>query len=226
MQHNLGFARRDFFAAEFFLIVLLAFGLFSAASVKMLFGPLTGRAAALFDDQRVWTLLAYQLSVAPIIAYILWQRGWAWADFAVRFSVRGVLQGMGLAAVAYMLSKAALLLISPFATASVAPAMAAAPAAASLPLAGVLLAAIVKPFFEEVLVCGYVVQSLRGRFGIALAVNASIALRMSFHLYQGPTAFLNFAVFGLLFTLFYVRTGRLWPLIVAHAILEVVQLAP
>ena len=55
-------------------------------------------------------------------------------------------------------------------------------------------------------------------------MNASIALRMSFHLYQGPTAFLSFAVFGLLFTLFYIRTGRLWPLIVAHALLEAVQL--
>jgi membrane protease YdiL (CAAX protease family) len=78
--------------------------------------------------------------------------------------------------------------------------------------------------FEEILVCGYVVQSLRGRFGVALAANASIALRMSFHLYQGPAAFLTYSLFGLLFTLFYVRTGRLWPLIVAHALLSVIEL--
>ena len=88
-----------------------------------------------------------------------------------------------------------------------------------------LFAAIVKALFEEILVCGYVIQSLRGRFGVALAVNASIAIRMSFHLYQGPGAFLSFAVFGLIFSLFYIRTGRLWPLIVAHALLAAIELA-
>jgi hypothetical protein len=55
-------------------------------------------------------------------------------------------------------------------------------------------------------------------------VNASIALRMSFHLYQGPGRIPRFAILGLVFTFFYIRTGRLWPLIVAHALLEAVAL--
>jgi uncharacterized protein len=225
MHHNLGPSRREFFAPEFFLIVLLAFGLFSVASVRALFGPLTGRAALLFDDHRVWTLMIYQLSVAPVIIYILWERGWKWADFSVGISPRGVLQGLGLAVGAFALSKAALMLSASVASASVAAGAIPAPAATGLfAMGGMLAASIVKAVFEEVLVCGYVVQSLRGKFGIALAVNASIALRMSFHLYQGPSAFLTFAVFGLLFTFFYLRTGRLWPLIVAHALLEAVQL--
>ena len=225
MQHNLGAAKREFFAPEFLLIVLLAFGLFSVASVRALFGPLTGRAALLFDDHRVWTLLVYQLSVAPVIIYILWERGWKWLDFSVKITPRGVLQGFGLAITAFCLSKAVAMLTSGVASASVAPALAVAPAAGgAIAMGGMLFAAIVKALFEEILVCGYVIQSLRGRFGIALAVNASIALRMSFHLYQGPAAFLSFAVFGLLFTLFYIRTGRLWPLIVAHALLEAIQL--
>ena len=223
MQHNLGPSRREFFAPEFFLIVLLAFGLFSVASVRALFGPLTGRAALLFDDHRVWTLLVYQLSVAPVIMYILWERGWKWLDFSVQINTRGVLQGFGLAVVAFMALRAGVMLAAP--SAEAAPAVAALPAATGfLAVAGMLLASIVKAVFEEVLVCGYVIQSLRGRFGIALAVNASIALRMSFHLYQGPGAFLAFALLGLVFTLFYIRTGRLWPLIVAHALLEAVAL--
>ena len=121
MQHNLGPSRREFFAPEFFLVVLLAFGLFSVASVRTLFGPLTGRAALLFDDHRVWTLMVYQLSVAPVIIYILWERGWKWLDFSVGITPRGALQGLGLAVVAYTLSKAALILTSTVATASVAP---------------------------------------------------------------------------------------------------------
>lgn len=225
MQHNLGQARREFFAPEFFLVVLLAFGLFSVASIRALFGPLTGRAALLFDDHRVWTLMVYQLSVAPVIMYILWERGWQWADFSLKITPRGVLQGIGLAAAAFFLLKVATHLLSSIASASMAPAAALAPATGGfLVVAGMFAASVVKAVFEEILVCGYVVQSLRGRFGIVLAANASIALRMSFHLYQGPAAFLMYALFGLLFTLFYVRTGRLWPLIVAHALLSVVQL--
>jgi len=223
MHHNLGPSRREFFAPEFFLIVLLAFGLFSVASVRALFGPRTGRAALLFDDHRVWTLLVYQLSVAPVIAYILWERGWKWLDFSVKITPRGVLQGFALALVAFMATRAAGMMAAPAEAA--APALAVAPAATGvLAVTGMLFAAIVKAIFEEVLVCGYVVQSLRGKFGIALAVNASIALRMSFHLYQGPGAFLTFALLGLAFTFFYIRTGRLWPLIVAHALLEAVAL--
>lgn len=225
MQHNLGPSRREFFAPEFLLVVLLAFGLFAAASVRALFGPLTGRAALLFDDQHVWTLLTYQVGVAPVIAYILWERGWRWPDFAVRVTPRGVLQGFGLAIVAFMLTRASSMLSSSLAQHPSPFSLVAVPAATGVvPMAGMLLAAIVKAMFEEILVCAYVVQSLRGRFGIAFAVNASIALRMSFHLYQGPAAFLVFAVLGLVFTFFYVRTGRLWPLIVAHAVIEALQL--
>jgi membrane protease YdiL (CAAX protease family) len=221
MKHSFGPARSRFFAPEFFLVILIAFGLFSAGGSWLLFGPGSGEAARLFDSDHRWTLLFYQLSVAPIIAYILWQRGWKWEDFRVRASWRGFLQGIGLALVALMLSKAATLVLAPIASASV-PAAAAAPAIAG---GGLFVAALVKPLFEELLACAYVVQSLRGRFGIAVAVNVSIALRMSLYLYQGPAAFLNFAIFGLLFTLFYVRTGRLWPLIVAHVLIDVIQLA-
>ena len=221
MKHSLGPASGKFFAPEFFLVILIAFGLFSAGGSWLLFGPGSGEAARLFDGDHRWTLLFYQLSVTPVIAYILWQRGWKWEDFSVRVSARGLLQGIGIALVALMLSKMASLLLAPLASAS--------PAAAAAPVlvagsGGLFLAAIVKPLFEELLACAYVVQSLRGRFGVAIAVNVSIALRMSLYLYQGPAAFLNFAIFGLLFTLFYVRTGRLWPLIVAHVILDLVQL--
>jgi membrane protease YdiL (CAAX protease family) len=168
--------------------------------------------------------LVYQLSVAPVIMYILWERGWKWLDFSVGINPRGVLQGFGLATVAFMLTHAAQMLTASVAEAS-GPAMAAVPAATGvLSVGGMLGASIVKAIFEEVLVCGYVVQSLRGKFGIAFAVNVSIALRLSFHLYQGPGAFLAFALLGLAFTFFYVRTGRLWPLIVAHALLEAIAL--
>ena len=58
-----------------------------------------------------------------------------------------------------------------------------------------------------------------GGTGAVIAVSA--VLRGSYHLYQGFGAFVGNAVMGVLFSLFFLRTRRLLPLIVAHTILDV-----
>jgi membrane protease YdiL (CAAX protease family) len=83
----------------------------------------------------------------------------------------------------------------------------------------------VNPVFEELFVLGYVVQSLRKTFSLTLAVNVSVAIRLSYHLYEGPQAVIPIAIFGLMVTFAYVRLGRLWPIIVAHAILDFLALS-
>lgn len=97
--------------------------------------------------------------------------------------------------------------------------------APSASVSAVFIVSLLNPWYEELLVCAFVIEALRKRFGIAAAMNVSIAIRMSYHLYQGPPAFIVFAIFGLLMTFFYVRTGRLWPVIVAHSIEDFVALA-
>ncbi len=76
---------------------------------------------------------------------------------------------------------------------------------------------------EEVVVVGYLVTRLRQTgWGVAAAVTASSLLRGTYHLYQGFGAFIGNAIMGVIFTLFFLRTGRLWPLIIAHAVLDIV----
>jgi membrane protease YdiL (CAAX protease family) len=53
-------------------------------------------------------------------------------------------------------------------------------------------------------------------------VLASSVLRGSYHLYQGFGAFVGNAVMGVVFALFFIRTRRVWPLIVAHSLLDIV----
>ncbi len=74
------------------------------------------------------------------------------------------------------------------------------------------------------MVVGYLLTRLR-QLGWALpaAIAASAALRGSYHLYQGFGAFVGNAVMGVAFALFFLRTRRLAPLIVAHTILDVVS---
>jgi len=63
---------------------------------------------------------------------------------------------------------------------------------------------------------------MRKRFGLVTAMNVSIAVRLVYHLYQGPMAVIPIAIFGVVVTFAYVRFGRLWPVVVAHGLLDFV----
>jgi membrane protease YdiL (CAAX protease family) len=86
----------------------------------------------------------------------------------------------------------------------------------------VLLAAA-NGVIEEVVVVGYLITRLRQTgWGVAAAVTFSALLRGTYHLYQGFGGFVGNAVMGVIFALFFLRTRRLWPLILAHTLLDVV----
>jgi membrane protease YdiL (CAAX protease family) len=76
---------------------------------------------------------------------------------------------------------------------------------------------------EEVLVVGYLLIRLRQLgFGENAALLVSAVLRGSYHLYQGFGGFVGNLVMGLIFGRVWQRTGRLWPLVIAHTLLDVV----
>ncbi|MFI5493460.1 CPBP family intramembrane glutamic endopeptidase [Actinoplanes sp. NPDC051859] len=85
-----------------------------------------------------------------------------------------------------------------------------------------ILAALQNAILEEVIVVGYLMTRLR-EFGWRLwwVVGTSAVLRGSYHLYQGFGAFVGNAVMGVVFALFFLRKGRVMPLIVAHGILDI-----
>jgi membrane protease YdiL (CAAX protease family) len=83
---------------------------------------------------------------------------------------------------------------------------------------------LVNPLFEEVLYFGYIANVLRSRWGIHIAFTSVLLLRMLMHLYQGPLALIGVFPLAIIFTLYYLRTGRLWPLVIAHAVLDCVAL--
>ncbi len=54
-----------------------------------------------------------------------------------------------------------------------------------LGLGTVAITSLVNSVFEEVFVCAYVISALQEKRGLAVAVNVSVALRVTYHLYQG-----------------------------------------
>ena len=90
------------------------------------------------------------------------------------------------------------------------------------PIALVLLA-FGNAWAEEVLVVGYLITRLRQ---LGLSENASLLVsslvRGSYHLYQGFGGFIGNVVMGLVFGRVWQRSSRMWPLVIAHTLLDVV----
>ena len=87
-----------------------------------------------------------------------------------------------------------------------------------------VLAAFANGLLEETVMVAYLLTRWRQcgwRPGAAILVSALI--RGSYHLYQGFGGFIGNAVMGAACCLYWRRTGRLWPLIVAHTLLDVVS---
>ncbi|MFE5243970.1 MULTISPECIES: CPBP family intramembrane glutamic endopeptidase [unclassified Streptomyces] len=85
-----------------------------------------------------------------------------------------------------------------------------------------ILSALQNSLVEEVIVVGYLLRRL-GQLGWTpmAALVASSVLRGSYHLYQGIGGFIGNMVMGVVFVLLYRRWGRVGPLVVAHALLDI-----
>ncbi|SDO52273.1 Membrane protease YdiL, CAAX protease family [Nakamurella panacisegetis] len=88
-----------------------------------------------------------------------------------------------------------------------------------------VLIALENGFLEEVLVVGYLTTRLRQlRWSTAAVIAGSAFLRGTYHLYQGYGAFVGNAIMGIVFSWFYLRFRRLWPLVIAHSLIDTVTL--
>ena len=89
-----------------------------------------------------------------------------------------------------------------------------------------VLAAVENGFLEEVLVVGYLVTRLEQlKLGGWAVIGISAVLRGSYHLYQGFGGFLGNAAMGVVFAWWFRRTRRLWPLVIAHSLLDIFAFA-
>ncbi len=87
-----------------------------------------------------------------------------------------------------------------------------------------VLAAVQNALLEEVVAVGYLADRLtRLRWTLPAVVATSALLRGAYHLYQGPGMAAGNVVMGVVLTLWYLRTRRLMPLVVAHTLLDVVS---
>ncbi|WP_328389788.1 CPBP family intramembrane glutamic endopeptidase [Nocardia sp. NBC_00416] len=90
-------------------------------------------------------------------------------------------------------------------------------------LPALVLSACANSAAEEIVVVAYLLTRLRALgWSENSALAASALLRGSYHLYQGLGGGLGNIVMGVVFGRYWQRTGRLWPLIIAHAVIDTV----
>jgi uncharacterized protein len=173
-----------------------------------------------YSADEIYDLVSYELTLLPFLVAILFFGGWRPRDFRLGLSRRSTAIGVVVFAGLWTLDW-----FTVWAMKAMFPALHSAiemwwsyypdPAPG---LGAILLLALVNSVFEEVFVCAYVVKALHRRFGLVAAIWVSTALRASYHLYQGLTAAPLHIAFGLVQGSIYARYGRLWPLILTHAL--------
>jgi membrane protease YdiL (CAAX protease family) len=177
------------------------------------------------SDTDLYSIVGYEIIALLIIAKFLYLRGWSIRDFNLQLSWRLIGAGILLALVYYFIYYFLWLVVEtvfgPFDNSWTEPAS----VNTGLSLTAILIASIVNPLFEESLVIGYIMKSQTARKGVWYAINVSIFIRLLYHLYQGPLVVIGIVPLGWLFAYVYARWNRLWPIIIAHGILDFIALS-
>jgi membrane protease YdiL (CAAX protease family) len=85
-----------------------------------------------------------------------------------------------------------------------------------------VLFVLLNPFHEELIVRGFLITEMEHFYNnTALAVSVSVLVQSSYHLYQGLALALVHASTFLLFSIYFVRTRRILPVVMAHMFLDV-----
>jgi membrane protease YdiL (CAAX protease family) len=214
-------------STELVLVPLIAFGATVPRSLTALVFPelLVHQASPPITNAALHHTVLYELAVMAILAMFLRVRGWTLERLGIRPTGRDSILGLGIF-IGYYLAYVVLVM----AVVAVWPRF--AQIATSTRLVGgqlewptLLAVSLVNPVFEEVFVCGYVISALKERRGITTAINVSAGIRVFCHFYQGAVGVVGIAPMALIFAYWFARTGRLWPLIVAHALDDLFGLA-
>ncbi|WP_369934796.1 CPBP family intramembrane glutamic endopeptidase [Xanthomonas tesorieronis] len=175
-----------------------------------------------FSEAGLWGLAFYELLVLALLVPVLWFRSWTPQALGLRWQGRDIRPAIGLL-LACIAACYPLKWLGADMAEGVNPSMDAM-VAGKLSLAAVVVVSLINPIFEEVFVCAYVIRVLQRRHSPAFAVNVSVAIRASYHLYQGPIGAISLVIVGLILGWWFARTGRLWPAIIAHGLMDLLAL--
>jgi membrane protease YdiL (CAAX protease family) len=201
-------------AAELIVVNLICFGPFAARSIL----ELTQRKTTfLFDDRRALTLIGIELVCGTLAVLLLRARGWKLSDFGLRVTMPQTIAGMLLLIGANFIISALYELVR--FTTNTDPALATTTFQDKLTWPVLIALTLINPLYDELFLVAYNVVAAK-EHGAAFAITLSAAIRFLCHIEQGPITTVTILPLGLLFALVYWRWRLLWPLIVAHGVMD------
>ncbi len=205
--------------AELVLVNLIVFGPFA---VRSIIGLAERQTVIVFDDRRALTILATELVCGALALLLLRARGWKLADLGLRITMPQTIGGMLLLigsniviTLIYQLVRAATGIdpdaVTAFQTRLTWP---------------VLIAlTLINPLYDELFLVAYNIEAAKPH-GAAFAITLSAAIRFVCHLDQGPVSAVTILPLGLIFALVYWRWRLVWPLVVAHGVMDFLGMLP
>lgn len=160
------------------------------------------------STRELWHVVGVELLLGSVWGMLLRRRGWSLACVTMPFGVVDLGRAVALVAaglLAYGVATSAWVMAFPGARH---PATGLLSARLSWWAVGAM--SIVNPMAEEFVYLGFIANLLRRR-GELVAIVAAVAARMAIHIYQGPVRVVGIAALGGVLSVYYWRTGRLWP---------------
>jgi uncharacterized protein len=203
-----------------FLIVMMA------VVPVLMAGSLLGSAGGIADPLQAVKLVACEGGALLGLGAFLWLRGWRPADLGFKASWQGLLEGGLLAFAALILSSALAFAIQHTWPDLAITTARAEDALVNVGLWHVILVPLLGALLEELFLTGYLMSRLGPVRGLSFAINASVAVRLLCHLDQGAASLVLVLPLGLVLAHWYAATRRLFPVVVAHALLTFLALTP
>lgn len=207
---------------EFLIVVSWAFGQFIFVSIMSIGAP----AQQAYTNHALLSVLIGELMQFAFLIWFLRVRGWTLEKFGLHFTLRGTGGGLLLAGASFGLFIVAqivggwVLPIDLKAAEELYP-----KTAKDLDMQLVFVTSVVNGAYEELFVAGYIIAVLTPIRGMWTAINVSTGIRLLYHLYQGPIGVITIVPLGIVYGYIFARTRQLWPLIVAHIVIDVVGLS-
>lgn len=210
---------------ELALVLSIACGTYIFSSLYVL---ITGQTSMPNAAGFRWALsLFHEVTALLLLGYILSRRKVRFADLGLRWSLRDVATGAGLAFASYCAYYAGYIVVHSIHHVIFGDTHGGMTAQAMFGHAGIFAIPFVllNPFFEELIVRAYLMTEVKMLTGSAtLATALSVAVQTTYHLYYGWEGALSLGFQFLVFAVYYSRTRKATPIIVAHGVFDLLGL--
>jgi membrane protease YdiL (CAAX protease family) len=209
------------------LVLWVSLSMPIAGSVYYLFGG-TAPTTPMQQHFRLVAALITESTSLTVLWYVMSRQGRTWKDIGWKLEFADVPRAMGLLIAATVLTYLVLIPIQ-YSYRAYSGRFLVPKSLNSMFGFGVSFLSIavicLNPFFEELIVRAYTMSEVMNLGGNRrLAVIVSVVLQMSYHLYQGVENAIALTLLFTAFSIYYIRTGRIMAVILAHLGLDLLAL--